>query len=152
VGEAAHSLGYWWQVTGNVIRGDGRGRTIGFPTANLCLADAVELLEGIYAVWVRYGGLRHPAAGYVGRRPTFSTGAKFLEVHVLDFTGDLYGRSIDVLFSSLIRPDMKFSSVGELIERMREDCAEAHRRLAELATNDPMEHFALGRLQAEGLL
>ena len=74
VGDAAHGLGYWWQVTGEVVRGDGRGAAIGFPTANIALDAATELLDGIYAVRVRHAGLSYRGAGYVGVRPTFDSG------------------------------------------------------------------------------
>jgi riboflavin kinase/FMN adenylyltransferase len=152
VKEAAHGLGYWWQVNGEVVRGAGRGRTIGFPTANLALAATVELPDGIYAVKVRQAGQRYHAAGYIGGRPTFSAGPRFLEVHLFEFDGDLYGRTIDVWFVDLVRPDMRFSSVAELVGRMRDDCAEISRQLVALDTSDPMRHFEIGRLQAEGRL
>ena len=152
VGEAAHSLGYWWLVTGAVVRGDGRGEAIGFPTANITFDTTLEPLDGIYAVRVRHAGVSYDGAGYVGVRPTFATGRKFLEVHLFDFSGDLYDQVIDVLFVDLIRPDMKFSSVAELVEGMRRDCAEAFRRLADVERGDPMRRFALGLLQSEGRL
>jgi riboflavin kinase/FMN adenylyltransferase len=152
VGEAAHSLGYRWQVTGEVVRGDTRGGAIGFPTANIRLDTAIEPLDGIYAVRVRHAGQSYGGAGYIGMRPTFATDRRFLEVHLFDFSGNLYGQVIDVLFVDLIRPDMQFSSVGELVERMRQDCAEAARRLAVVENNDPLRSFALGLLQSDGLL
>ncbi len=152
VAEAAHSLGYWWQLTGEVIRGDGRGRAIGFPTANIRLAPAIEPLDGIYAVRVSHAGHSYDGAGYIGPRPTFAGGQKFLEVHLFNFSGDLYGQVIDVLFIDLIRPDMKFDSVAGLVERMRQDCREAARRLDAAAASDPMRAFAIGRLQARGAL
>lgn len=152
VGEAAHGLGYWWQVTGEVVRGDGRGGGIGFPTANIALDAAMELRDGIYAVRVRNAGESYRGAGYIGVRPTFETGRRFLEVHLLDFSGDLYGRVIDVQFIDLIRPDRKFPSAAELVEQMRRDCAAAAGRLAAIDGSDPMLEFEIGRLQSVGRL
>ncbi len=127
-------------------------RAIGFPTANISLDPATEPLDGIYAVRVRHAGQSYDGAGYIGARPTFAGGRKFLEVHLFDFSGDLYGQVIDVLFIDLIRPDMKFDSVAGLVDRMRQDCREAARRLAAVAASDPMSGFVIGRLQARGAL
>lgn len=150
VEEAARALGYWWMVEGSVVAGDGRGRSLGFPTANLKLDPGVEPLEGIYAVRLMLEGERHRGAAYVGTRPTFDTGRRFLEVHILDFASDIYGKPLDVHFLGLIRPDMRFDSPQALIDRMKADCAEAARRLEALEGDDPMRNFPLGRLQAEG--
>ena len=163
VERAAHELGYWWMVKGEVVRGDARGREIGFPTANIRLPRGCEPREGIYAMRVRPARaedaeglppMPHPSgwpgAGYVGKRPTFDTRERFLEVYLPGFSGDLYGRRLLVDFVSFIRGDEKFCSVDELVARMNADVAEIERRLAALRDDDPMTAFPLGRLQAEG--
>jgi riboflavin kinase/FMN adenylyltransferase len=152
VADAAHALGYWWMVTGTVVEGDRRGRTIGFPTANIVLDRGVEPMEGIYAVRVRFKGESHRGAAYVGTRPTFETARRFLEVFLLDFDRDIYGETIDVEFRGFIRADTKFPSAAALVERMRIDCAEAEAVLRAIEKDDPMRKFSLGALQAEGRL
>ncbi len=153
---AADSLGYWWSVIGRVVEGDRRGRTIGFPTANIVLDEGCEPREGIYAVRVRRldesaaAGL--DGAAYVGMRPTFDTERRFLEVHLLDYSGDLYGVELLVEFVGFIRPDQRFATVDELVTRMQADCAAIKALLAGLKADDPMRCYRLGRLQAEGRL
>ena len=163
VRRAAHELGYWWMVEGEVVRGDARGREIGFPTANIRLDPGCEPREGIYAMRVRPAspadGEGLPAmphasgwfgAGYVGRRPTFDTGQRFLEVFLLDFDADLYGRRLVVDVVHFLRGDEKFCSVAELIERMNADVTQVRKILAGLTDEDPMTAYPLGRLQHEG--
>jgi riboflavin kinase/FMN adenylyltransferase len=128
--EAAELLGYPWFVTAKVIRGDQRGRDLGFPTANLALDPACGLKHGIYAVRARVGGEIRDGVASFGTRPTFDDGAPLLEVYLFDFAGDLYGREIDVAFIGWIRPELKFSSVDELVVRMKEDARLAHVALA----------------------
>jgi riboflavin kinase/FMN adenylyltransferase len=156
VAAAAERLGYWWSVIGTVVEGDRRGRIIGFPTANIVLDDGAEPREGIYAVRVRRlgdgAGPGLEGAAYVGRRPTFDSERRFLEIHLLDFSGDLYGARLLVEFVGFIRPDQQFSSVEALVARMSDDCAAIRTLLAGLRADDPMRRHPLGRLQAEGRL
>jgi riboflavin kinase / FMN adenylyltransferase len=119
--EAAELLGYPWFVTGTVVRGDQRGRDLGFPTANMRLDPACQLKHGIYAVRVRVDGVVRDGVASFGTRPTFDDGAPLLETYLFDFFGDLYGKAIDVAFIGWIRPELKFSSVDELVVRMKED-------------------------------
>jgi riboflavin kinase/FMN adenylyltransferase len=119
---AAELLGYPWLVTGEVAHGDKRGRELGYPTANLRLDPGCALRHGVYAVRVEVDGRRMDGVANFGRRPMFDTGVVLLEVFLFDFSGDLYGRSIDVAVISWIRPEFKFDSVEELIHRMDEDC------------------------------
>lgn len=151
---AAQQLGYWWTVMGQVVEGDRRGRTIGFPTANLVLDPGIEPLDGIYAVRVRIddqpGRQAKPGAAYVGSRPTFATGRRFLEVHLLDFSGDLYGRTLMVEFIAFIRPDQGFDGRDALARQIAEDCRAVATVLDGIAADDPMRRFPLGRLQSEG--
>ena len=154
VSEAARQLGYWWTVEGEVVHGDQRGRTIGFPTLNIVLPDGSEPFQGIYAVRVRdAAGPRHwKGAGYFGRRPTFASEKTFLEVYLLGFSGDLYGKTMLVEFIDLIRPDRRFDTIDDLVAQMKLDCAEAERRLAAVETNDPLSAFPLGKAQKAGTL
>ena len=156
VSSAARELGYHWTVLGEVVKGDQRGRTIGFPTLNIVLEKGADPFRGIYAVRVRdaaeQGAVHWAGAGYFGDRPTFDTGRTFLEVYLIGFEGDLYGRHMLVEFIDLIRPDKRFSSIDELITQMNADCAEAMRRLSALKVEDPIADFRLGRLQADGAI
>jgi riboflavin kinase/FMN adenylyltransferase len=153
---AADVLGYWWTVMGEVVHGDKRGRSIGFPTLNLVLPEASAPRLGIYAVRVRTADgqtARWQGAGYIGRRPTFDKADLVLEVFLFDFAGDLYGRTVMVEFVEFIRGDEKFDGVENLIERMRIDCAKAREILAALDGDaDPMRAFPIGRAQAGNAL
>ncbi len=154
VSAAARDLGYHWTVLGEVVKGDQRGRTIGFPTLNIVLDKGADPYRGIYAVRVRdahdKGAEVWAGAGYFGDRPTFDTGRTFLEVYLIGFEGDLYGRQLFVEFIDLIRGDKRFASIDELVSQMKADCDAAVKRLAEAKADDPMVAFPLGRLQAEG--
>jgi riboflavin kinase/FMN adenylyltransferase len=130
VEEAAELLGYPWFVTGQVVHGDQRGRTLGYPTANLRLDPGCGLKHGIYAVRVALGPERYEGVASFGRRPTFDNGAVLLEVFLFDFSGDLYGAALDVALVSWIRPELKFDNVDDLVHRMDEDSRRAHMALA----------------------
>jgi len=130
VADAARLLGFPWFVSGEVIHGDKRGRDLGFPTANLRLDPGCGLRHGIYAVRMAVDGRRYGGVASFGRRPTFDNGAPLLEVHLFDFTGDLYGKAADVAFIGWIRPEEKFASVDDLIRRMEEDAGQARAMLA----------------------
>ena len=153
---AAHELGYYWTVMGEVVRGDQRGRAIGYPTANISVEKGCEPFRGIYAVRVRDGAVRDArawtGAGYFGDRPTFESTRTFLEVFLFDMNADLYGRTLQVEFIDLIRPDRKFAGVAELIRQMALDCAEAKLRLAQLARDNPCVAYPLGSAQEKGLI
>ena len=151
---AARDLGYHWTVLGEVVKGDQRGRTIGFPTLNIVLEKGADPFRGIYAVRVREAGVANApvwaGAGYFGDRPTFDTGRTFLEVFLIGFEGDLYGRRMLVEFIDLVRPDKRFASVDELIQQMKADCQQAMAKLQAVEAADPVTAFPLGRLQAAG--
>jgi riboflavin kinase/FMN adenylyltransferase len=148
VEQAARSLGYRWFVRGEVISGDKRGRDLGFPTANIALPAATGLRYGIYAVRVRRGagkGARvHDAVASFGVRPTFGGGQPLLEVFLFDFSGDLYGETIEVEFVGFIRPEAHFDSVEALVERMNEDAVAARELLAAAPAHDSRLDTALG--------
>lgn len=130
VASANHMLGYEWFVRGPVIHGEKRGRDLGYPTANMRLDDTCHLKHGIYAVRARIDGVNHVAVASFGRRPTFDNGAPLLETHVFDFSGDLYGKTIDIAFAAYLRPELKFDSLDALITQMDADGAKARRVLA----------------------
>jgi riboflavin kinase/FMN adenylyltransferase len=130
VDEAAEFLGYLWFVSGKVIHGDKRGRELGFPTANVTLDAACGLRHGIYAVRVGLGGRHYDGVASFGRRPMFDSGAVLLEVFLFDFTGDLYGRDIDVAFIAWLRAEEKFASVDDLIRQMQDDARRAREALS----------------------
>jgi riboflavin kinase/FMN adenylyltransferase len=128
--EAAELLGAPWFVSGEVLHGDKRGRTLGFPTANLRLDPSCALKHGIYAVRVQVSARRYGGVASFGRRPMFDNGAPLLEVFLFDFDGDLYGRTIDVAFIDWIRPEETFASLDELKRVMDADSARARALLA----------------------
>jgi riboflavin kinase / FMN adenylyltransferase len=130
VDEAAEFLGYPWFVSGQVIHGDKRGRELGFPTANLTLDAACGLRHGIYAVRIGLDGRHYDGVASFGRRPMFDSGVVLLEVFLFDFTGDLYGRSIDVAFIAWLRAEEKFASVDDLILQMQDDARGAREALS----------------------
>ncbi len=121
--EARACLGRPYSVRGVVVRGDGRGRHMGFPTANLKVGNADKLIPpaGIYAVRgvVRSG--THLGAFHLGPRPTFKGSPPTMELHLLDFDGDLYGEEVRVDFVERLRDVRPFDSVGALVDQMRED-------------------------------
>jgi len=125
VAGAAQMLGHWWRVSGEVIGGFKRGTGLGFPTANIALAAGTALAHGIYAARVHFDGKAYAGAAYLGTRPTFDDGAPMLEVFLLDFEGDLYGREIAVDLIDYVRPDTKFTSVEALKQQIARDCARA---------------------------
>ncbi|MEX2128391.1 MAG: bifunctional riboflavin kinase/FAD synthetase [Xanthobacteraceae bacterium] len=125
IAQANDLLGYRWFVEGEVIRGAARGRSLGFPTANVALDPDCGLRHGIYAVRATAGEDTYDAVASFGRRPQFDHGAPLLEVMLFDFAGDLYGQTMSVEFAGFIRPEQKFKSVDTLKERMALDTAEA---------------------------
>ncbi|HLD26218.1 MAG TPA: riboflavin kinase [Candidatus Andersenbacteria bacterium] len=123
--------GSW--VAGTVVRGDGRGRTLGFPTANLELEDAVARpADGVYACWVTLGAAGEVQRGalHIGPRPTFLGGAATVEVHILDFPDrDLYGERVLFLPVERLREVKKFPSQEALIAALHNDCEKVRARL-----------------------
>jgi len=136
--EAAELLGAPWFVSGDVIRGDQRGRDLGFPTANLRLDLACGLKHGIYAVRVGLGAQRFDGVASFGRRPMFDNGAPLLEVYLFDFNGDLYGQRIDVAFIGWIRHEQTFESVEALQRAMAADATQARDALARAGNAFPL--------------
>ena len=120
-------LGRPYAIEGVVVHGDQLGRTIGFPTANISLEDYVRPAFGIYACRTRLAdGREVPSVGYIGRRPTIVDGVdERLEVHLFDFDEDLYGQTLEVELTDLVRGDRKFDSLDAMIAQMERDAAKA---------------------------
>lgn len=130
VEEAKRFLGHPYLAIGPVVKGDQRGRQLGFPTANLALPAPKALPLGVFAVSVdtpqgRYGGMAN-----VGPRPSFPTEPPALEIHLLDFQGDLYGQQLTVWFEGFIRQQQRFFSLDELKSRLTYDAEQAKALLA----------------------
>ncbi|MFA5122742.1 bifunctional riboflavin kinase/FAD synthetase [Zavarzinia sp.] len=125
---ATAQLGRPWSVRSAVLRGDQRGRIIGFPTANLGLGDYLRPALGVYAVTVTLDdGRRFAGVANIGRRPTFGKTDTNLEVHLFDFAEDLYGSEIEVGLLAFIRPERKFDGLDALKAQIAADSAEARR-------------------------
>lgn len=119
---ARRGLGRDHRVEGVVVRGDGRGRELGYPTANVePRAHAAVPADGVYAGWLVRGGARTPAAVSVGTNPTFAGQERRVEAFVLDFTGDLYGEHVGVDFTHRLRPTLAFADAGTLVSQIDED-------------------------------
>lgn len=134
---AAAMMGRWWTIEGPVMEGDRRGRTIGFPTINVDLGRLIHPRLGVYAVRVEvlegpYTGVYDGIAN-VGERPTFGTSDVLLEVHLFDFSGDLYDTAVSVALISFVRPERKFDGIDELTAQIGCDCDTARRILANVA-------------------
>jgi riboflavin kinase/FMN adenylyltransferase len=128
-------LGYYYELTGQVMQGAQVGRTLGFPTANLRVSHPYKLLPaiGVYAVWVVYQEHRFPGMCNIGYKPTvfspnFSPSLS-VEVHILDFSGDLYGAELQLEFVARLREEIKFNSLTELQAQLERDKEETRKIL-----------------------
>jgi riboflavin kinase/FMN adenylyltransferase len=128
VADAARALGRPYAIRGKVVEGAKRGRTIGFPTANLQTQQLVPM-PGVYAGIAIVDGRRHIAAISIGNNPTFDGAATTLEAFLLDFTGDLYGKTIDLEFHRWVREMAVFSGVDPLVAQMHRDVAWTRRTI-----------------------
>jgi riboflavin kinase/FMN adenylyltransferase len=127
---ATAELGRPWAIRGVVTHGDKRGRTIGFPTANVPLGRHLEPARGVYAVTVRTAGGKHKGVANIGRRPTVNAGPESrLEVNLFDFSGDLYDQEITVALHAYIRAEVRFPGLDALKAQIAADAAEARRLL-----------------------
>jgi len=126
-------LGRPYRITGLVTHGQERGRTIGFPTANLAIwAEQIVPAYGVYATWAYVGGKRVPAATNVGVRPTVSGHNLTIEAHLLDFSDDIYAQEISLEFISYIRSEQKFAGLDSLKAQIAQDVAAVQSRLVEV--------------------
>jgi len=143
---AAELLGRLWEIEGRILLGDQRGRTIGFPTANIDPGEYVQQARGVYAVragvttdgetqW--YDGVAN-----LGVRPTVDGSRLLLEAHLFDFTGDLYGKYLRVALVEFLRPERKFDSFEALKQQIVADSAQAREKLANYVQNPASQsHF-----------
>ncbi len=129
VAAAATFLGHPWSLTGRVIDGARLGRKLGYPTANLAVDPSCRLKHAIYAVEVELDGQRLKGVASFGRRPTIDNGPTLLEVYIFDFSGDIYGKEIEVFFIDFLRPEQKFDSLEALVEQIGRDVDAARQRL-----------------------
>ena len=125
VAEAAALLGRPYRLTGMVGTGARRGRTIGFPTANLERLETLVPADGVYSVRATVDDSTYRGAANVGTNPTFGEKARKVEVHLIDFAGDLYERPLAVDFVRRLRDTRPFASVQELVEQLRRDVEQA---------------------------
>ncbi|MFQ5669121.1 MAG: bifunctional riboflavin kinase/FAD synthetase [Acidobacteriota bacterium] len=127
---AAALLGREEELVGEVIHGDGRGRTVGFPTANLRVANELIPLTGVYVTRFILEGREIPSLTNIGSRPTFPGAAAAVESHLLDFDGDLYGRQVALRFARRLRDEIQFPGIEALKAQIIRDIAEARQVLA----------------------
>ena len=143
---AASLLGRFWELEGRVEQGDKLGRKLGFPTANVALGEHQRPKPGIYAVRAGLNdGSRmvwHDAVASLGWRPTFGGQDLRFEVHLFNFTGDLYGRNLSVAMIGYLREERKFDGAEALIAQMHRDAAEARALLATVDAGALMENSA----------
>ena len=125
VARAAELLARPYRLAGTVIAGAKRGRTIGFPTANLSGLPTVLPGNGVYAVRAAVDGTMWPGAANVGPNPTFGEDARKIEVHLIGFAGDVYGKPMTVDFVAKLRDTRPFAGVAELVEQLKQDIEHA---------------------------
>lgn len=132
--DVAGMLGRNFRLRGRVQRGDGRGRKLGFPTANIAPGEpgmpAALPGDGIYAGWAHLAdGARYMAATSIGVRPTFGEGSRTVEAYLVDFDGDLYGKTMTLEFVSRLRDERKFDDAEALVSQMKRDVSQARESL-----------------------
>lgn len=115
-------LGRTFSLQGVVVKGEGRGRTLGFPTANLEVDSVQSLLpEGVYATWTHIDGEKYASVTNIGKRPTFGSNDRTVETYIIDFSGDLYDRELKIDIVDLLRGETKFKNTDELKEQIVDD-------------------------------
>lgn len=132
VDEAARLLGRFYSLHGPVIHGDGRGKTINMPTANLAYSHEKMIpAQGIYACWAYLEGQKYPAAINIGTNPTFTPDKEIpnVEAHLLDFRREIYGKDLRLEFVARLRDEMRFDSVDELLVQIWRDIVDSRRIL-----------------------
>jgi riboflavin kinase/FMN adenylyltransferase len=132
VDEAGALLGRYYTIDGVVVHGDGRGRELGYPTANLDVASALLPAFGIYVTVATIEGVTHPSVTSVGVRPTIGDGRLAVEAHLLDGPKDLYGTRVRLGFVSRLREERKFDGLDALKVQIAADCDEARGILARI--------------------
>ncbi len=124
--ECAKFMGRLYSIGGEVVVGNKLGRTIGFPTSNIMIDETMASpSNGVYITYCNYNGVKYPSITNVGVKPTIGTYNKNVETHIFNFDKELYGKNIKVEFVKKTRPEMKFSSVEELSNQIKNDCIAA---------------------------
>lgn len=123
--QAQQMLGHPYVISGRVRHGEKKGRTIGFPTANIALERKVSPLHGVYAVEVALDGVTYSGVANIGQRPTVNGSRMQLEIHLFDFQQDIYGKTIDTHVLHKIRDEFKFDSFEQLKQQIAKDVVEA---------------------------
>lgn len=133
---AAKYLGRNYRLSGKVIRGEGRGHTFNIPTANIEPVSREKLIpkDGIYAAWARLEGQVYKAVLYIGIKPTFAFNNRTIELHIFNFSGNLYGQTLEIEFKTKIRDDFHFKHVEQLIKQIEKD---KEKTLEILANQEP---------------
>jgi riboflavin kinase/FMN adenylyltransferase len=138
VDSAARLLGRPHRIRGWVVTGAGRGATLGFPTANLGDCESFVPADGVYAAHALVDHRTWPAAVHIGRNATFGESQRTVEAHLIEYSGHLVGKLLELDFLARLRGTIAFSSAGELVEQMKRDVA-ASRRIAHAARLEPPE-------------
>ena len=127
IASANEVLGWEWEIDGIVVKGDQRGRTIGYPTANVPLGDTLHPAYGVYATWVQIEGETEwrPSATNIGIRPMFELKVGQVETFIFNFDRDIYGRTLRIKPVKRLRGEAKFDSLGSLTAQIAKDCEEA---------------------------
>jgi riboflavin kinase/FMN adenylyltransferase len=144
VAEAIKILGRNFTLDGEVVHGDGRGRKLGFPTANLVTQKEILPRDGVYAVKVKWREQYYDGVINIGRRPTFAGCSPTLEIHLMDFQGDLYGERLRIYFVARLRDEQRFSTVVALQDAVVTDIAQARQLLADAQIVEYREYLDCG--------
>jgi len=132
VHKASRFLGRFFELRGKVVAGNARGRSMGFPTANLSIhEDRMIPGDGIYATWVHVDGKPYMSATNIGVRPTFRDNERIVEVFILDYSEDIYGSEITVEFVERLRNELRFDTVDDLVAQMHKDVEHTRQILKE---------------------
>lgn len=133
IAAANELLGWEWELRGTIMRGDRRGRDLGFPTANMSIGDALHPAYGVYAARANIEGESrwHPAAANIGIRPMFEVRTARVEAFIFDFSGEIYGKTLRLRPVRHLRGEAKFASLDELVRQMSADCEQARKVLME---------------------
>lgn len=137
VGKAARHLGRFYEISGEVIHGDGRGKHIGLPTANIMpWVKKIIPATGVYATYAELDGELLPGVVNIGHRPTFyeKPVERTIELHIMDFNRDIYGKELRIFFVKCIRPEVKFESAKALMEEIHHDIKVAEKVLSDAST------------------
>jgi riboflavin kinase/FMN adenylyltransferase len=121
--EVTELLGYVYEIDGTVVHGDARGRTLGFPTANIKTKSTTRLpKEGVYVTEIKVGDKWYPSMGSIGHNDTFEKGRQLtVEVYILDFKEDIYGEHVSVRWNHFLRDQVAFDGAESLIKQLRQD-------------------------------